>query len=508
MSIPAAPAATPSPSSAPASTHPAVRLLRRTWPLIPLALALLYVAVYGFLARRPSLEAMVPDDAFVTWRYRDLAAYDAAHATLLDDKPAAPQSAVLGAELNVPGLPGVSRERPLLEAWLKPEGRVDVSYFVLPVDDASALMRKFRDPDLKERHARHVRVHGDWAAAGWDQREVLHAGFGSGTMPPDDAKALWSVTADWPRLVDFALQPTVASEEPWSGLLAGLGFRPASAKAVEDAPDPTVAVEAGRVPLVRDAWRRVSVTAFSDRVVATLEPSSTSDLGPVLAAIARGEGGATRPEVFVAPADAEAWIRTPGGEARRALALALAYAGVRWPEAVAKDRFAAVAGAGPLLAAATPTPSAVPGWTILLAGTPTAVPDLAGFGLPPLPAEGRADLPPNAGPLLAPYGGEAARGEVASRAVRLGSDGDSIVAIGAGAEGLVGRFSAEARRVPMEPVIADAFLAKFPAQRLLGRALRPGGFLATVAESDLAITLRTDGTRLIVEIQRAASGSH
>src|SRR5204862_8183514 len=106
------------------------------------------------------------------------------------------------------------------------------------------------------RHARHVRVHGDWAAAGWDQRTVLHAGFGSGAMPPDDPKALWSVTVDWPRLVDYALQPTVATEEPWRGLLAGLGFRPSSAKAVEDAPDPTVAAEAGRLPLVPDAWKR------------------------------------------------------------------------------------------------------------------------------------------------------------------------------------------------------------------------------------------------------------
>src|SRR5262245_11342857 len=192
------------------------RGLLRFAPLLPFALALVYAALHGFVAHKPSLEAMVPDDAFVVWRYRDVAAYDAAHAAPpgpSGEVPAA-ASAVLSVALNVPELPGVARNRTRLEAWLAPTARVDARFFVLPVDDADRLMDRFRDPDLRERHARHVVVHGDWAAASWDQRAARTAGLSKGTLPPLDDGALWSVTADWPRLVDYAVQPTIATEVP------------------------------------------------------------------------------------------------------------------------------------------------------------------------------------------------------------------------------------------------------------------------------------------------------
>ncbi|MFO0931675.1 MAG: hypothetical protein U1E39_03090 [Planctomycetota bacterium] len=136
---------------------------RRRWPLalVPVLLGLAYVGVDALLARSPSLEAMVPDDAIVVWRYRDLDAFDAAHAA----PPGSNQvkaSEELGAQVNLPGLPGIARDRPLLEVTLDPTRRVDARYFVLPVADGGAVRTAFADPDLLERHARHVVVHGAW----------------------------------------------------------------------------------------------------------------------------------------------------------------------------------------------------------------------------------------------------------------------------------------------------------------------------------------------------------
>src|SRR2546428_320033 len=66
---------------------------------------------------------------------------------------------------------------------------------------------RFRAPARGGRPARHVRVHGDWAAAAWDQQAVLRAGHDKGVVPDLKPGALWSVTTDWPRLVDYALRP-------------------------------------------------------------------------------------------------------------------------------------------------------------------------------------------------------------------------------------------------------------------------------------------------------------
>src|SRR5262245_58942345 len=82
------------------------RRLRLAMPLVPIAIALLYAAVYGFLGHRPSLAAMVPPEPIVVWHYRDLAAYDAAHAAeqVQGQPPPAAASAVLGADVNLPAL--------------------------------------------------------------------------------------------------------------------------------------------------------------------------------------------------------------------------------------------------------------------------------------------------------------------------------------------------------------------------------------------------------------------
>ena len=60
----------------PVPTAPTRARRRVPFAALPLVLGLAYVAVYGAIASKPSLEAMVPPDAVLVWRYRDLAAYD------------------------------------------------------------------------------------------------------------------------------------------------------------------------------------------------------------------------------------------------------------------------------------------------------------------------------------------------------------------------------------------------------------------------------------------------
>src|SRR5690606_34397522 len=137
---------------------------RRRLPLawIPLLLGGAYYAVHGAIASKPTLEAMVPPDAVLVWRYRDLAAYDARNAG--DPGPVgtinAPASLALGAAVNlgplqnepppVSHLPGVDRRRPLLEILLDPAARPDPRYVVLPVERRGPLLERYRSDELAE----------------------------------------------------------------------------------------------------------------------------------------------------------------------------------------------------------------------------------------------------------------------------------------------------------------------------------------------------------------------
>ncbi len=488
---------------------------RRRLPLaaLPLLLGLVYVAVYGAVASRPSLEAMVPKDAILVWRYRDLAAYDARNAA--DPGPvgtvAAPASVALGAALNVPDLPGIDRRRPLLEILLDPVTRPDPRYVVLPVERRGPLLDRYRDADLPERHASHLAVHGDWAAASWDLGAVTHAGVGDGPVP-DAPGSLWSVTADWPRFVDFLLLPTQASLEPQASILAGLGFKPATAARPLDDPhgDAVVAVEAGRVPFVRDAWSRVTLHAFADRVRAELVPSAASDLPKALAAAFAAADAPWRVDTTL---PLEASLVMHGAAARRVTALALWYAGLRWPLAVGKDSMAALRleGAGPLAVLASMDDGPFPTWALALVGPSTAQPDLAAFGLPPPPSNGTSPLAAGQAPLLAPYGGESPSGAVALRPAGPGAPGTDVVTLGRGAATVADRLAGlltarrdEPARKGAEVELASFRMSLYTAQRLLVTATATRGLLATLVGSDLEGTLATDGTRLILELRRAA----
>lgn len=502
------------PPSSSAGTSRARRRLPLAW--LPLLLGGAWYAVYGAIASKPTLEAMVPADAVLVWRYRDLAAYDARNAG--DPGPAgtvdAPASLALGAAHNlgplrgepmpITYLPGVDRHRPLLEVILDPGTRPDPRYVVLPVEARGPLLERWRSPDLAERHASHLAVHGDWAACAWDLGSVTHAGTGRGPVP-DAPGALWSVTADWPRFVDFVLLPTQASREPQASILAGLGFRPSTAAwlaAVEHG-GAAVAVEAGRVPFVRDAWSRVTIHGFADRVRAELVPAAETDLPRALAA---AFAAADAPWLVETTLPVEASLVMHGPLARRVTALALWYAGLRWPRAVLEDHMIALRldGAGPLALLASMDDGPFPTWALAIVGPPTAQPDVAAFGL-------ASRLPVGAVPLLTPYGGESPTGAVVGRPAGAGAAGSEVVAIGHGAAALADRLAGilSARRgdAPAkgsEVELASFWLSADAAQRLLMTALGTRGLLAALAGSHLEGILATDGTRLLLEVRRAS----
>jgi hypothetical protein len=466
---------------------------RGAWVLLPLAAALVYAGASALLRKSPALERMVPDDAIATWRFKDLAAYDA----LRTPADAGGQvvrhqaSEVMGAELNLPALAGVDRHRPLLTVTLDPTRRADAGFFVLPVEDASKVRETFASDDLRERHARSVVVHGDWAAAGWDLLTVDRAGNGHGVYPAERGE-LWSVAVDWPKFVDAALRPESVTTEPARTVLAALGFDPSTAR-IEDGA--LTIPDAGRVPLVRNAWSRLELHAFEDRIRAELWPAA-EDLVQAL----RAPSSATTSPPSGAPPRAEAWLSVGSARARRALALVLGYAGMKWPTAVGKDDFKALHldAEGGLLVYAEPAGGTTLSWTLVLDGPAASMPDLAAFG-PAAPAVGEvATLPMGSAPLSTPYGPASAAPEVA---VRARGTADRIVAIGVDA-----RVAAELRATE-KPVPLDApqqLLARFglshvAAQRLLGPALAKMGLLSSLAGGDIEGTLSVENGRLVLE---------
>jgi hypothetical protein len=498
--------------------------------LLPAILGLLYAAAWGLLRHRPGLEGMVPADAFVTWWYRDLAAYDAARTgpAPVDGAPLAAPSLVLGAEVNLPSLAGIDRRRPVVEVWLDPTRRVDPRFWVLPVEDAGRVRATFRDPDLPERHARHVVTHGDWAAAAWDLAAARGAGRGFGLLPPtasvvDDSgerPVLWAVAADWPRLVDYALQPHVAANEPYRSVLAALGFDPSSMVRSETEEGPLYEVKAGRIPLVRDAWRRVTLRALGEpaalgdaaarptAVEMILLPSEGSELARALAGVDRAASAVPAP-VLEAGGEFEWEARLAPGTAREVLVRALGYAGLVWPAAAARDDFAALRprSAGWLVVGAVASPGVLPAWTYVLAGPRDAIPDVGAFGLPDAPVGGRTALPEGVAVVTMPIGGRAPASEVARAAAR---DGLEVVSFGLGAQAVAQR-AAQALVPGLRPVrlpkgfapLAEVEVRSALAGRLLGSGAAPGGLFAALGGAGrLHVLVATDGTSLLLRATR------
>ena len=461
--------------------------------LLPLVAAAVYAGAASLLKGSPSLAEMVPDDAVATWRFKDLAAYDEARTP-----PGARYSAsdVLGAELNLPAFAGVDRRRPLLAVTLDPTRRADPGYYVLPVEDAAKVRSTFASPDLPERHARAVGVHGDWAAAGWDLLTVDRAGNGHGVYPAERGET-WAVAVDWPRFVDAALRPESVTSEPVASVLKAVGFDPATGHVEEGEFRIT---NPGRVPLVRDAWSRVEMHAFPGRLRVELWPAAT-DLIQAIAVPPRPPTSPPLP-VHAAPSRAEAWLAIEDTRSRRVVALALGYAGLKWPLPVGRDDFAALrlGAEGPLLVYAEPAGGTSPSWTLVLEAPAASMPDLAAFGLQ-APAVGAvAPLPEGSAPLSTPYGPALVPGE---DAVREGRDAVRIVALGVDARVTADRRAAEAP-APLPSggrEIARFGLSFAAAQRLLGPALSKEGLLSPLAGGALEGSLVAEGTHLVLEVR-------
>ena len=451
---------------------------------------------------------MVPDDAVVVWRFRDLAAYDALRTPPSDTgAPAAPASASLGAEINLPGLPGIDRHRPLLEITLDPSRRADPRFHVLPVENADLVRKTFADPNLPERHARHVAVHGAWAAAGWDASVVKRAGRGSGLFPADRGED-WCVSADWPRFVESNLLPQYVRGETVAGVLKALGVDPQSIRVTPAGAGALIDVPgADRVLLVWHRWQRVTLYGWGDQIRAELLPAEGSALSNALR-----EAGPESPVALFPEDGAEATLALAGASGRRVLALALRDAGLAWPDAVAKDGFAALHldVPGSLYLWSEAVPGDASSWPVGIAGKKGALPDLEAFGLPAVAPGLSAPLPPGAAPLIAPYGAAAPAGKVARRAAPSGDV--HVVALGIGAETTAERAAASPAldAVAQEPagnasegrVVARFRLSRAAAQRLLGKALATSGLLAPLSGGDIEGTLATDGVRLILEARR------
>lgn len=493
----------PSPPPAPPTPRRAL-----PWALLPLLLALVYAGVRGVIGRDASLESMVPADAVLVWRWKDLATYDAQRSEPASggENWAAP-SAVLGAESNLPALAGVDRARPIVEALLPDEGRIEPRLVVLPIADASTMLATFRRPDLPERHARHLELHGAWAASCSDRRVARDAGTYRSPLPPYEGED-WCVTANWPAFVDFVLHPDQAAQEPFAGVLATLGFEMNAAVKIDDR---SFSVKAGRVPIVRDAWARVTLRSSPGRIVVDLDPADDAkELRSVLAAV-RPDPTDDREAAMPSPVDASLHVR--GAAGRRALVYVLGYAGVDWPTAAAADEFKALALGAPggLTAWAEVATGPSPTWVVSLAAPRSAFPALEALGRTDVSAAGEARYAAGAARLTAIYGGTPE--PTTFRPVPTAAEPDVwITAIGSRADVVRAKAAAtttlHARTSPPDTPdrieVATFSLAKTALQRLLGSAaLGPRGLFAALEGGDVRgrLLVLGRGARVRIELE-------
>jgi hypothetical protein len=241
--------------------------------------------------------------------------------------------------------------------------------------------------------------------------------------------------------------------------------------------------------------------AFRGRLRAEIVPAPATDLAkslaapPAAAAVARS-----------APARAEAWLSVPDAWARRTLAQALGYAGMKWPPAVVRDEFAALHAdkEGGLLVYAEPAGGPTPSWSLVVEGPEAALPDLSAFGLPAVSPGAKAPLPAAAAPLTTPFGPAPTEGEIA---MRDRAPGERVVALGVDADVSAARRATEKPSPLAAGVGSGREIARFglsftAAQRLLGPALSKNGLLSSLAGGDLEGSLTAEGTHLVLDLRR------
>ena len=484
------------------------------WILAPLAVALLYAVVFPLFAPDPTLANVVPADAVLTHRFKNLAAMDAGSFRHPDDRNR--PSEVEGARRNLGGLPGVNPERPVHLVLLRREQRPDPTMLILPVADAEAMRGRFDDPSffLEKgyiRHAQHLAIRGDWAGVCGDRDAVRR--LGGGGVTARDLGEDHVVAVDVPELIRFML--SAPNESPWRQILGALGFAPGKTGAEEEVPGAALLL-ADRVLRVHDSWRTARLWSWqtAGRIRLDLEPQPGTALMKRLAAIGPDAGSA----VPTAPPRAQAWVRMADGARRAVVAGALYGAGIVFPERLAANDASPLGawgeptGAG-LLAWAAPSTGTGYAWTLGLAAPGEGLPPLAPFH-PAIPsAVGEA---------------EAAAGELALTLADLQLDRQApagqilrrkvgaldLVTLGVAAEEAWRRFETwmargETRRSRLAAppagwhVVATFGLVEARAGTLLGNELKRGGLLTALAGGDIEGRLLTDGNTLRLEAQVA-----
>ena len=481
------------------------------WILAPLALALLYAAVFPLFAPVPTLADVVPAAAVMTHRFKDLAAMDAGSFRHPDD-PGRP-SEQEAARRNLGGLPGVDPKRPIHLVLLERGQRPDPTLLILLVADADALRARFDDASffLEQgyiRHAQHLAIRGDWAGIGGD-RDVVRR-LGGGGVTARDLGEDNVVAVDVPELIRFMLSAPTAP--PWRPILRALGFAPDVTGATEEVPGAAL-VRADRVLRVHDAWRTARLWSWLEagRIRLDLEPTPGTRLAERLAAI----GPDAPTAVPTAPPRAQAWIRMADGARRAAVARALYDAGIAFPAALAADddhplgAWGDPAGSG-LLAWASPSTGIGYAWTLGLAA-PGALPPLAPFH--PLVPAAEGDAQVEAGVLALTLADlQLDRVAPAGTILRRRVGELDLVALGAAAEETWRRFEAWQVRAEARPtrlgtpeagwrVVATLGLAQVRARTLLGGELKRGGLLTALAGGDIEGRILTDGRTLRLEAQ-------
>lgn len=465
--------------------HPA------TWIFAPTALALLYVLGHALFAREPTLDDLPPREAVLVQRFRSLDVFDRM-SPQANKKP----SSLLGETLNVPGLPGVDRAGPVHLIQLPRISVLPRSLVVLSVEDDEALDARFHDIELIEkgfiRHAQHMRLLDGWAAFSPDRD--LTGRLGEGGITAKERNEDYSLAADVPRLVDHAL--TMPRTPPWRGLLEDLGVRISAALVAQGSGAPRSSFRGmGHLRRLQTTWATARMWAWFERdgqpyveVALAARPGPVRDM---LAALSASTEPAEPPTLPI-PAEADAWLRMPDGDARTALAVAAFSLGF----AFGHDADAPGGSVPPAIAALSRRKAgglAVWAQPSMRAG----VLDLAAVA----PADALPD-PAAWLPVVEPQ----------TRRV----EGFDVVAGGADAKRLLDRYRAAIvmdraaasawRPQPGERTLATFRLSAARAAAWIGDLVGPGGLWGLFGDRDLEGLLTTDGTGLRLRIRAVAGG--
>jgi len=503
------------------------------WILLPLAIGLLYAAGHALVAPRPTLANVAPAGAILVHRVRGLDMFD-----LTSPGPRAPglrpPREALGRGRNNPNLLGVDAQDWVHLVLMPRTLSLDSTMAIFRTSDGDAFEREFMRTDFLERHlirhAQHLYRSDPWVAVG-PNRDATRR-IGTGSLACADLGEDWSMVADVPRLIDHALQ--LAKHDPWRSILATLGLDVAAARMTLDPKTKEIAAFLPgdrRIQRIRSNWRTIRLWAWhtEGRLRVDLEPTPEGLIGQ---ALSRGmPTGAPRPSLPPPPARAEGWLRLESQADLPLVANTLLSSGVRFVAPESDDPLGGLGktrahGAPGLLLWAARGLGTGYAWSLGLTAPAGELPDLTPFL--PLPPAGAASLtlPKDAAPLT--IGDTTTKRKVPAgtveRALSVLAGGDrtteyDLVTFGPGAKEALEEMKASLakpdgdRAVPSggdEETgagmrrIASFFLRQRRAEKILGRALRPGGFLAMLANGDVRGALYTDGRilRLLVRVER------